>query len=229
MTSPETVKWISRIVVFALLTGLGLWCAKKLTTGGNGERRFGKALFASLKMRARVLVLVASGSLAVAALLPLADLSSSTAAIFHNVLDILWIVLAAWAATTGLNVIADLTHWKYDLNVEDNYGARQVHTKIRIFQRVLLVLIWLVALAGILMLFERFRALGGTLLASAGIASVVLGLSAQKRSGPSSPGSRSPSPTPSTSTTWSLSKANGAASKRSPSPMRWCASGTCAG
>ncbi|GAB7023833.1 mechanosensitive ion channel family protein [Salidesulfovibrio brasiliensis] len=183
MTSPETVKWISRIVVFALLTGLGLWCAKKLTTGGNGERRFGKALFASLKMRARVLVLVASGSLAVAALLPLADLSSSTAAIFHNVLDILWIVLAAWAATTGLNVIADLTHWKYDLNVEDNYGARQVHTKIRIFQRVLLVLIWLVALAGILMLFERFRALGGTLLASAGIASVVLGLSAQKTFG----------------------------------------------
>ena len=55
-----------------------------------------------------------------------------------------------------------------------------MHTKIKVFQRILVVLLWLAAVAGIMLLFERFRTLGGTLLASAGVVSILIGLSAQK-------------------------------------------------
>ncbi len=95
-------------------------------------------------------------------------------------LNIFWIVLAAWAATILVNIISDVTRKKFDITVPDNLTARQMHTKIKVFQRILVVLLWLAAVAGIMLLFERFRTLGGTLLASAGVVSILIGLSAQK-------------------------------------------------
>lgn len=183
MASPETVKWLSRVIIFALLIALGYFSARRLATGANTTEHFSKALIKSIRTRARILIVITTAALGTAVLLPLADLKPEFNELITSGLDILWIILAAWAATTALNVFADMTQWKYDITVEDNLGARQVHTKVKVLQRVMMVLVWLVAVAAVLMLFDRFRALGGTLLASAGIASIVLGLSAQKTFG----------------------------------------------
>lgn len=183
MASPETVKWLSRVIIFALLIALGYFSARRLARGSNSTEHFSRALISSIRTRARILIVITTAALGTAVLLPLADLKSEFNELITSGLDILWIILAAWAATTALNVFADMTQWKYDITVEDNLGARQVHTKVKVLQRVMMVLVWLVAVAAVLMLFDRFRALGGTLLASAGIASIVLGLSAQKTFG----------------------------------------------
>lgn len=118
-----------------------------------------------------------------AVLAPLARFDAGVDVFVTAFLGTAWIILVAWALTLLLTVLTGLVQWKYDIGVEDNLGARQINTKVRVLHRIAAVLVWLGALAGILMQFERFRALGGAMLASAGVLSIVLGLSAQKTFG----------------------------------------------
>jgi hypothetical protein len=111
------------------------------------------------------------------------------------------------------------------VNVPDNLRARQARTQIQPLERVVIMAITVPAVAMMLLTLPQGRALGASLLASAGIAGVALAL----RSATSSRVCRSPSPGPSAWTTpWSW-RASGATSRRSPSPTWWCGSGTVAG
>lgn len=94
-----------------------------------------------------------------------------------------WFGLLGWALTNATRVLADLVQWRYDIEQSDNLRARQIQTQYRVLQRVLVVLIWIAVLAGGLMQFETLRTVGGTVLASAGVAGIVIGLSAQKTFG----------------------------------------------
>ncbi|MCJ2164984.1 mechanosensitive ion channel family protein [Pseudodesulfovibrio sp. S3-i] len=100
-----------------------------------------------------------------------------------TLLSILLILLAGWTGTMVVYLLSDMTECRYDTSVKDNLEARQVRTKVKVLQRIIVILIWLLTTACILMLFDQFKMLGGTLLASAGVASLVLGFSAQKTLG----------------------------------------------
>lgn len=65
----------------------------------------------------------------------------------------------------------------------DILKARKVRTQVLVLQRVLVIATWVLALALILMQFEVVRSVGVSLLASAGVAGIVLGLAAQKTIG----------------------------------------------
>jgi small-conductance mechanosensitive channel len=65
----------------------------------------------------------------------------------------------------------------------DNLRARKLETQFRILRRFLDVVIVVLAAAAVLVQFDGFRQFGRGLLASAGIASIVLGLAAQKTLG----------------------------------------------
>ena len=62
----------------------------------------------------------------------------------------------------------------------DNLAARRIHTQIQILRKVLVVVIGVLALAISLMTFEKVRQLGTTILASAGIIGIIVGIAAQK-------------------------------------------------
>jgi small-conductance mechanosensitive channel len=65
------------------------------------------------------------------------------------------------------------------LDVEDNLLARQLGTRVDILSRVVVTIVILVALGADLMTFPPIRALGTTLLASAGVAGIAVGLAAR--------------------------------------------------
>ena len=69
------------------------------------------------------------------------------------------------------------------MDVTDNLRARKFHTQFRILRQVLTLLIWLLAGSAILLQFDGFRQFGRGLLASAGIASLVIGFAAQRTLG----------------------------------------------
>ncbi len=71
----------------------------------------------------------------------------------------------------------------YDINVKDNLHARQIHTQILVIRRIAFFLITLAALVSVFLLFDTLRGLGVSLLASAGVAGIVIGLAAQKTLG----------------------------------------------
>jgi len=53
-------------------------------------------------------------------------------------------------------------------------------TQLRIFKKMVILIVGILAMAAILMNFEKVRQLGTSLLASAGIAGIIVGLAAQR-------------------------------------------------
>ena len=68
------------------------------------------------------------------------------------------------------------------LNIEeaDNLKARKAATQLRIFEKFIVFIIILIAISASLMVFEQVRSLGVNILASAGVAGIIIGFAAQK-------------------------------------------------
>ncbi|MDK2955855.1 MAG: hypothetical protein PWQ57_1351 [Desulfovibrionales bacterium] len=91
-----------------------------------------------------------------------------------------WIGAAAWLAISLSAAIEGFLSKRYDPAQPDNLKARRFLTRIKVLQRMAAGLIALLAAGAMLLVFERFRSLGVSILASAGLAGVILGFSAQK-------------------------------------------------
>jgi small-conductance mechanosensitive channel len=91
-----------------------------------------------------------------------------------------WIGSMAWLAISLSAAAENFLSQRYDLAQPDNLKARSFLTRIKVLQRITAVLILLLAVGAMFLSFERFRSLGISLLASAGLAGVILGFSAQK-------------------------------------------------
>ena len=83
----------------------------------------------------------------------------------------------------GVRVLEDLLRERVQMDVADNLRARKIHTQFRILRQVLAVIIWILAGSAILLQFDGFQQFGRGMLASAGIASIVIGFAAQRALG----------------------------------------------
>jgi small-conductance mechanosensitive channel len=100
---------------------------------------------------------------------------------FINRVLSIWIILTmAWLVIRMIALLKDRLQSRYQIDVKDNLKARQIHTQLRVAQRVLNAIIIILALATILMTFDKVRQLGVSILASAGIIGVIVGFAAQK-------------------------------------------------
>lgn len=84
-----------------------------------------------------------------------------------------------WLAFRLTYALNDIVSARYDISVADNLRAREVHTRVRMLQRILGVAILLLTAAVILMAIPGIRQIGITLFASAGIAGIVAGFAAR--------------------------------------------------
>jgi small-conductance mechanosensitive channel len=89
------------------------------------------------------------------------------------------VIAVAWAIIASIGLYSDLVKRRYKLDTEDNLRARQVETRIDILGRTAVTLVIIVSFALAAMAFPSVRALGTTLLASAGVAGIVLGIAAR--------------------------------------------------
>lgn len=68
----------------------------------------------------------------------------------------------------------------FSMEQEDNLRSRKIHTQVSMLRKIIFLIILLVSFFILLMSFEAFRRIGTALLASAGIAGLILGVAAQK-------------------------------------------------
>jgi small-conductance mechanosensitive channel len=85
-----------------------------------------------------------------------------------------------WLAMAAIFVLRDVILKKFDFSQRDNLRARSMHTQVNVLVKVLLVVILVIAVSSMLMTFDKVRQIGVSLLASAGIAGIILGFAAQK-------------------------------------------------
>ncbi len=106
-------------------------------------------------------------------------LSPPVLATLRHVMSVATIVGVGWLVVALVQATAELVKSRHDVTAADNYAARRMHTQVNVISRVLGTLIVVVAVGLALMTFPRVRELGTSLLASAGIAGIVIGLAAR--------------------------------------------------
>lgn len=95
------------------------------------------------------------------------------------------LIIASIAVVTIrlLFFVQDLLFLRFDIKKEDNVRERQIITQIIFLRKMAMFVLILLAVCVILLQFEGVRKYGSTILTSAGIAGVILGLAAQKTIG----------------------------------------------
>jgi small-conductance mechanosensitive channel len=86
------------------------------------------------------------------------------------------IAAVGWLMILLVEVTADVLGGKYRVDVADNLAARRIQTQFEMLHRIAVVLVVIVTLAIMLMTFPAIKHIGMSILASAGLASLVVGL-----------------------------------------------------
>ncbi|MBW4024197.1 MAG: mechanosensitive ion channel family protein [Proteobacteria bacterium] len=114
-----------------------------------------------------------------AAALPATNFSYDTTIVIAHVLLVAFVLLVGWTAVRASEIAATLYLQRFRTDVDDNLLARKHLTQIRILKRAGAILIGIVTVSAALMTFNAVRQYGVSLFASAGAASLVVGLAAR--------------------------------------------------
>jgi small-conductance mechanosensitive channel len=113
--------------------------------------------------------------LAVLVALPAARLPATVQTTLERLVGLGLIGAIGWLVILFSSIVFDLMSARYRLDVEDNLAARRTHTQIQMLHRIVVVLVSIVTLSVMLMTFPAIKHIGISLLASAGLAGLVIG------------------------------------------------------
>ncbi len=120
---------------------------------------------------------------AVAAARPLYELEEPGAHLFDRLIVLLLLAIITWGVVKVLFVAETFILAQYDLDASDNLRARKVQTQVGFLKRVGIVVAVVLGASAALLTFDAVREIGATLLASAGVAGIIIGLAAQRTLG----------------------------------------------
>ncbi|MCB5910478.1 mechanosensitive ion channel family protein [Streptomyces pinistramenti] len=98
-------------------------------------------------------------------------------------LTLVLIAASAWLAVRVAAAIVEASYSRYAANAHDRARVRRVRTQITLIQRVVTAVVITVAAAAMLLTFPEMRAVGTSVLASAGLLGIVAGVAAQSTLG----------------------------------------------
>ncbi len=154
------------LLLFRILQGMARRTAGKLDD----------SLVRNLASPTRWLLLVIGARL----ILDLLGLSEAQLRFGMHSLGIAMILVVSWLLIRIAGIVEEFLASQFNIDVRDNLRARSIHTQMRVMKRIVVVIVFVIALSCILMTFDKVRQLGASLLTSAGIAGLVVGIAAQK-------------------------------------------------
>jgi small-conductance mechanosensitive channel len=121
--------------------------------------------------------------LGVILLLPLLKLPADWTWATEKGFGILLIITFSVLIVHGVNEVQAALMSRHRLDAEDNLSARKIYTQVSVIRKIIVSAVVIVATGSILMMFDPVRQFGTSILASAGIAGIVIGFAAQKTLG----------------------------------------------
>lgn len=103
--------------------------------------------------------------------------------ILQNGVSLALIGVISFILVQFVNAMAELILQRHRLDVADNRTARGIYTQVTVLKKIAVGVIALFAIASMLMVFQPVRQLGTAMIASAGVAGIVIGFAAQKSLG----------------------------------------------
>ncbi|HKV40848.1 MAG TPA: hypothetical protein VJX67_16670, partial [Blastocatellia bacterium] len=117
------------------------------------------------------------------AAIPFARFPPAVLLVINHLAEVWFLCSIGYLGVSLLAMAREMIMSGYQIGASDNLRARKIYTQIRGFEHIMIFLIVLLTVAVILMSFERIRELGVSILASAGLAGLVIGFSAQRSLG----------------------------------------------
>lgn len=145
------------------------WAAKS-------PNRFERVLIPLAARYLRVFIFV----VALLLTLPILNIAPQFATLLKNGASLFIIGVIVWMLIQATSAIESLILAGYRMDQADNLKARRVYTQVHVLRKVVITGLVLLGLASMLMVFPSVRQFGTSILASAGIAGIILGIAAQK-------------------------------------------------
>jgi small-conductance mechanosensitive channel len=112
--------------------------------------------------------------------MPTLAVSPATQAMLQHAVSVLLIGVVALVLVQLVQAAEALVLRQYRVDVADNLQARKVVTQVTVLRKAAIVIIGVFTLASMLMVFDSVRQFGTSILASAGIAGIIVGFAAQR-------------------------------------------------
>jgi len=171
--------WATSALLIASLALLAWWVHSLVFAAVErlvgGQSLFRRSFVTRTKAPSRLAFIMLGVALAVT----VAPLTWSEAADAWRLIIAGIIILIGWFLLAALHIWIVLYLRRFELDTEDNLLARKHVTQFRILERIARILIVIITLAAALMTFPSVRQYGVSLLASAGAASLIIGLALQ--------------------------------------------------
>ena len=116
-------------------------------------------------------------------LLPLLRLPENWIWVTQKGFGILLIAALSFLIIRGVNAVQTALLSRHRMDGADNLSARKIYTQVSVIRKIIVTTVVIIATGSILMLFDPVRQFGTSILASAGIAGIVIGFAAQKTLG----------------------------------------------
>ncbi len=142
----------------------------------RSKNRFERVLLPLAASYARVLIPI----VAILLTLPVLKIAPRFENLITTAASLIIIGVIVWILIRATNAIEDLILAGYKMDEADNLKARRVYTQVHVLKKVVITGLVLLGLASMLMVFPSVRQFGTSILASAGIAGIILGIAAQK-------------------------------------------------
>ena len=97
----------------------------------------------------------------------------------RHLASVLLVVAITLMLVRAVQGVAEAITARYPLNVIDNLNARRIHTQSRVLLRTTMVVIIILGAAAVLMTFPSVKTIGASLLASAGVIGLAVGMAAK--------------------------------------------------
>jgi small-conductance mechanosensitive channel len=162
--TPAQRDGLMAVIVVALALGVLVKLARKR------EQLFGAVVRRASRPAAYILPLLAA-----LAVIPTLRLPPNWADWVERVTILATIAASAWAIAAVVLLGADYAKGLHGEPGEDDIPFRRIETRVDILSRVAVTIVVIVAAATALMTFPAVRAIGATLLASAGLAGIAVG------------------------------------------------------
>jgi small-conductance mechanosensitive channel len=117
--------------------------------------------------------------LAVVLVLPALPARWELVTVLRQIVGLGAIAATAWVVVLLAQVLGDTLYARYRVDVSDNLTARRVRTQIEVLRRIFNIVVMVITIGVMLMTFPEVRQLGTSVLASAGIAGIVIGMAAK--------------------------------------------------
>jgi small-conductance mechanosensitive channel len=175
----EELLWSLGLLAGAAIAGRAAsWLALRALRAWATHQKWAAAELVSVELRGPLHAL--GPLLAVDQALAIVPLPAALRGELRQLLLVAIIGCACWLALRAVDVAETAVARRFDAASADNLRARTVQTQMRGVRNVASFVIVVVAVSFALLSFDRVRQLGAGLLASAGLAGVVLGFAAQK-------------------------------------------------